>query len=131
MELITYIVLWAATITCLAGIFLLARRRKEYELAAKNAEESKHLYDNLKNALEVSAHEWRQSIKYCHASYRFTESDISKFGNNHQGMEKEAKQRMACALGRRIVKELGATEIIEDGVLAGFRIDIEAKKKII
>ena len=46
-------------------------------------------------------------------------------------MEKEAKQRMACALGRRIVKELGATEIVEDGVLAGFRIDIEAKKKII
>ena len=62
------------------------------------------------------------------SSYRFTESDFRRHGNNQLGMEKEAKQRMACALGRRIVKFLDADEIVEDGKLSGFKIQVFVRK---
>lgn len=43
-------------------------------------------------------------------------------------MMKNAKQVIACALGRRILRDLGADEIIDNGALQGYSITIEVRK---
>ena len=73
--------------------------------------------------------EVQRSLHQFFSTYKFTESDFNKFGNNLIGMQKEAKQRLACALGRRIIRDLGAEEIIENGVLVGYKVCVEVRKK--
>ena len=88
--------------------------------------------NRLQALVEICGDELRKvrgSLWHFYSTYRFTDSDFNKFGNNLQGMQKEARQRMACALGRKIIKELKADEIIENGVLVGYKIDVEARKK--
>lgn len=91
---------------------------REREKKAKDAEIS---YQNALADLKCST-------KHLWATYKFSESDFNKFGPDHRAMEREARQRMACALGRRIVKELGATELIEKGVLIGYKIEVDVRK---
>lgn len=93
---------------------------REQEKKAKDAEIS---YQNALADLKCST-------KHIWATYKFSESDFNKFGPDHRAMEREARQRMACALGRRIVKELGATELIEKGVLIGYKIEVDVRKCI-
>lgn len=127
-RIVTLIIQYVLLIIMFVMIFILRKRVKEYNEAESFYKEGLAMYKEQKEYLESLVREWMRQHKTLFATYKFTESDFNKFGNNHQGMEKEAKQRMACALGRRIIKDLGATEIVEDGVLAGYRIDVEIRK---
>jgi hypothetical protein len=60
------------------------------------------------------------------AYYTLTPSDFNKFGNNHKGMEAEAKRRLAGFLARQIIKSIGATEVVQEGKLSGYKIELIA-----
>lgn len=107
--IVAAIIFWSAT-----------KKARAQEKKAKDAEIS---YQNALADLKCST-------KHLWATYKFSESDFNKFGPDHRAMEREARQRMACALGRRIVKELGATELIENGVLIGYKIEVDVRKRI-
>lgn len=128
-RIVTLIIQWVLIIIMWVMIFILRRRVKECKKAEVFYKDGEAMYRELNEYLQSNAKDWKRGCISPFATYKFTESDFNKFGNNHQGMEKEAKQRMACALGRRIVKDLGATEIVEDGKLLGYRIDVEVRKK--
>lgn len=70
----------------------------------------------------------KQSAGRFHSAYTFSDHDFQRYGNDRQGMQKNAIRVMSEALGRRIVRNLKAEEVIEDGVLVGYRIAVEARK---
>ena len=103
------------------GIKRLKERIRDLELALADAQADHERALTLLNEKSSGTHAFS-------ANYTITESDINKYGNDHQGMEKNAKLRMAGHLGRQIIKHLGADEIIEDGILIGYKIRVEARK---
>ena len=70
----------------------------------------------------------KQSAGRFHSAYTFSDHDFERYGNDKQGMQKNALRMMSEAIGRRIVRYLKPEEVIEDGVLVGYRIDVEARK---
>lgn len=63
-----------------------------------------------------------------HVAYTFSDHDLQKYGNDRQGMQKNALNTMSAALGRKIVRVLKPEEVVDGGVLVGYKIDIEALK---
>lgn len=124
IDIFVYDMFWFFAVAALVGIAAAiifwgaTKKARAQEKKAKDAEIS------YQNALA----ELKCSTKHIWATYKFSESDFNKFGPDHRAMEREARQRMACALGRRIVKELGATELIEKGVLIGYKIEVDVRK---
>lgn len=57
--------------------------------------------------------------------YRFSESDYNK---PESKMLRDAKERVTASIGRRIVKNVGIDEIVENGTLIGYKVEIEVKK---
>lgn len=70
----------------------------------------------------------KQSAGRFHSAYTFSDHDFERYGNDKQGMQKNALRMMSEAIGRRIVRYLKPEEVIEDGVLVGYRIEVEARK---
>ena len=70
----------------------------------------------------------RQRSETFSVAYTLSDHDFQRYGNDRQGMQKNAIRVMSEALGRRIVRNLKAEEVIEDGVLVGYRIEVEARK---
>lgn len=124
IDIFVYDMFWFFAVAALVGIvaaiifWSATKKARTQEKKAKDAEIS---YQNALADLKCST-------KHLWATYKFSESDFNKFGPDHRAMEREARQRMACALGRRIVKELGATELIEKGVLIGYKIEVDVRK---
>lgn len=69
--------------------------------------------------------EKQENAKKVWCTYRFSESDYVKPRGK---MVQDAKERVASNIGRRVVKEIGIDEVVEGGVLAGYKIEIEVKK---
>ena len=107
-----------------ALVAAIVRGEREKKRAIEQEKKAKAVEIAYQNALA----DLKCSTKHLWATYKFSESDFNKFGPDHRAMEREARQRMACALGRRIVKELGATELIYKGVLIGYKIEVDVKK---
>lgn len=107
------------------AIFCVIRAEKARARFAEKQRDAKAAEISYQNARA----DLKRSTKHLWATYKFSESDFNKFGPDHRAMEREARQRMACALGRRIVKELGATEVIEKGVLIGYKIEVDVRKR--
>ena len=63
-----------------------------------------------------------------HVAYTFSDHDLMKYGNDKQGMQKNALNTMSAALGRKIVRVLKPEEVVAGGVLVGYKIDVEALK---
>lgn len=70
----------------------------------------------------------KQSAGRFHSAYTFSDHDFERYGNDKQGMQKNAIRMMSEAIGRRIVRYLKPEEVIEDGVLVGYKIEVEARK---
>ena len=100
--------------------------KQRLDEAGKLTEECREMRERLDK--EVDA--WLGSAKSISAIYHITESDMAKFGKNNLAMEREAKHRLAGYLGRRILKELGAEEVVEDGLLVAYRIEIQARRPV-
>ena len=116
---------WFFAVAALVGIvaaIIFGRATKKARAKEKKAKDAEISYQNALADLKCST-------KHLWATYNFSDSDFYKFGPDHRAMEREARQRMACALGRRIVKELGATELIEKGVLIGYKIEVDVRKR--
>ena len=100
--------------------------KQRLDEAEKLTEECREMRERLDKEIEA----WHSGAKKISAIYHITESDTAKFGANNLAMEREAKHRLAGYLGRRILKELGVEEIGEDGLLLGYRIEIEARRAV-
>lgn len=61
-------------------------------------------------------------------TYTLTESDYVNY-HKESARRKVARQRMAMALASKITKTFDVEEVIEDGVLVGYKYEIEAQKK--
>lgn len=68
------------------------------------------------------------STRSFHVAYTFSDHDLQKYGNDRQGMQKNALNTMSAALGRKIVRVLKPEEVVNGGVLIGYKIDVEALK---
>ena len=126
IDIFVYDMFWFFAVAALVGIvaaIIFWRATKKARAQEKKAKDAEISYQNALADLKCST-------KHLWATYKFSESDFNKFGPDHRAMEREARQRMACALGRRIVKELGATELIEKGVLIGYKIEVDVRKRI-
>ncbi len=60
------------------------------------------------------------------ATYRFSDTDLQK---GKRAMESEAISRMGANIGRRIIQKLGATEIVENGLLVGYSVEVDVRKR--
>lgn len=127
-RIVTNVIMWVLTIALLVMLYILRKRVKECKEVEALYREGEAMYKEHNEYIQSLVKGWKRNCKTEFATYKFTESDFIKFGDNHLGMEKEARQRIACALGRRIIKDLGATEIVEDGKLIGYRIDVEVRR---
>lgn len=70
----------------------------------------------------------RQDLEKFHATYTFSDHDFQRYGNDKQGMKKNALRMMSEALGRRIARNLKPDEVVEDGIIVGYKIEVEARK---
>lgn len=70
----------------------------------------------------------RQNEGYFHVAYTYSDHDFKRYGNDKQGMRKNAMRMMSEALGRRIVRELKAEEVTADGMVVGYTISVNARK---
>ena len=125
IDIFVYDMFWFFAVAALVGIvaaIIFWNATKKARAREKKAKDAEISYQNALADLKCST-------KHLWATYKFSESDFNKFGPDHRAMEREARQRMACALGRRIVKELGATELIEKGVLIGYKIEVDVRKR--
>lgn len=124
-----------ALILCAVCVFLniwsAERYRKRLEELEKANNEAARAVLDAMDELESARNtirEWQRSVHTHRARYTFSDHDLQRYGNDKQGMMKNAKQVIACALGRRILRDLGADEIIDNGALQGYSITIEVRK---
>lgn len=83
--------------------------------------------ENYRNKMLDMYAERQQEGKFF-ATYTFSDHDFQRYGNDKQGMQKNAVRVMSEAIGRKIVRHFKPDEIVEDGVLVGYRIEVEARK---
>lgn len=60
-------------------------------------------------------------------TYTLTESDLIKH-KQQTARKKDATERMACSLGYKILKRFPPHEIINDGVVVGYHVEIDARR---
>ena len=60
-------------------------------------------------------------------NYTLTESDLVKH-RQLTARKKEATQRMAASLGYRILRRFPPHDIIENGVIIGYHVEIDARR---
>lgn len=105
-----------AIIFLLLALWAVTLRQKEGDLE-KIREELKEHTEALIGQKEGARKVW--------CVYRFSESDYNK---PEAKMLRDARDRITATIGRRVVKEVGFEEIVEGGVLVGYKIEIEVKK---
>lgn len=69
----------------------------------------------------------QQRLERFSVFYTLTDSDFVNFSQN-SARKRAAKQRMAMSLGNKIVKDMEIDEVVEDGVLVGYKIVVNAMK---
>lgn len=85
-------------------------------------EARKKCYDTM---MDLYAKE--QRLERYSVFYTLTESDFVNFRQD-SARKRAAKQRMALSLGNKIAKDMEIDEVIENGVLVGYRIVVDARK---
>lgn len=75
--------------------------------------------------LLISYYNQLQEEKSFSAYYRLTDSDFNKKG---KVMKNDVFLRMAHYLGRKICNEVGIEEVVEDGVVVAYKIELKARK---
>lgn len=98
-------------------------RKKEQELQSIRREAAAALDEGIRQL--QSAKDAMGEARKVWCTYRFSESDFTK---TQSKMIRDAKERVAGNIGRRIVKEVGLEEIVEDGVLVGYNIEVEIQR---
>lgn len=91
-------------------------------LLEETEEARKKCYDTMMDLYAKQQHLERFSV-----FYTLTDSDFVNFSQD-SARKRAAKQRMAMSLGNKIVKDMEIDEVVEDGVLVGYKIVVNAMK---
>lgn len=81
--------------------------------------------EETKEAVRAFLRERQMNTRTVRCVYHITESDLNK---KPVRMAREARERIEWTIGRKVVKEMGLDEIVEGGVLTGYKIEIETRK---
>lgn len=81
--------------------------------------------EETKAAVMAFLRERQRNTRTVRCVYHLTESDLNK---KPVRMARGARERIEGTIGRKVVKEMGLDEIVEGGVLAGYKLEIEVRK---
>lgn len=123
--IITNAILWFIIIIATALVVFNYKLRKSYIEKINTAEDLERRLVEAKDKITNALDKWNAECKTFTVEYRFSDSDYNK---EKSKMIADAKNSTRNALGREITHFVGHEEIIEDGLLVGYRLAAQVRK---
>ena len=118
-------IIWVCIIANIVLLVLNEKLKKSYIKDIEACEDLERRLVDAKDKITNALDKWNSECKTFTAEYRFSDSDYNK---ERSKMLADAKNSTRNALGREITRFVGHEEIIEDGLLVGYRLAAQVRK---
>ena len=123
--IVTNAILWFCIGMNIALLVRAEKLKKRMISSINYAKDAERNLNEITDKAVKAADKWNSECKVFSVEYRFSDSDYNK---EKSKMLADAKNSTRNALGREITRFVGHEEIIENGLLVGYRLAAQVRK---